>query len=114
MGLPSPALAGEIRRSWYAYTPSLLQMPTTLIIINLASISPMLDSMHTIKKISAQMLQEKIQDSAVAISDMEAKKDIMSLLVRARKGDAEKGGDEAISDKAMMDQVVSQSHLSRL
>ncbi|TFK73628.1 cytochrome P450 [Pluteus cervinus] len=73
----------------------------------LAPISPMLDSMYTIKKISAKMLQEKIQDSSVAISDMEAKKDIMSLLVRARKADLEKGGDHAMSDKAMMDQVLT-------
>jgi hypothetical protein len=67
----------------------------------------MLDSMHTIKHISALILEEKMQDTAVAMSDTEAKRDIMSLLVRARKADLEKDNTVyAMSDKAMMDQVV--------
>lgn len=68
----------------------------------------MMESMHRIKKISAVMLEEKMRDSAVASSDMDAKRDIMSLLVRGRRADAEqeKGG-YTMSDKAMMDQVVS-------
>lgn len=67
----------------------------------------MLDSMHKIKHISALILKEKTSDTAVTVSDTEAKRDIMSLLVRARKADLEK--DDTVytmSDKAMMDQVV--------
>jgi hypothetical protein len=54
------------------------------------------------------MLREKMSDPSVAVSDMDAKRDIMSLLVRARKADLDKGkGIYAMSDQAMMDQVVS-------
>ena len=53
------------------------------------------------------MLVEKMQDSVVSASDMDAKRDIMSLLVRARKADlAQDKSMYAMSDKAMMDQVV--------
>lgn len=66
-----------------------------------------MDSMHRIKQISFQMLQEKMQDSVIAASDTDAKRDIMSLLVRARKSDKEKDGNRyAMSDAAMMDQTV--------
>lgn len=63
--------------------------------------------MHRIKVLSSVMLREKLEDTAVAASDTEAKRDIMSLLVRARKADLEKDkGVYAMSDAAMMDQVV--------
>ncbi|KAL0960786.1 hypothetical protein HGRIS_005807 [Hohenbuehelia grisea] len=67
-----------------------------------------IDSMHRIKKISAQMLEEKLADSAVAAADTAAKRDIMSLLVRARKAEMEqeKAG-YAMSDQQMMDQVLT-------
>lgn len=67
----------------------------------------MLDSMHKIKRISALILKEKMSDTAVTVSDTGAKRDIMSLLVRARKADLEKDNTVyTMSDKAMMDQVV--------
>lgn len=63
--------------------------------------------MHCIRQVSATMLEDKLKDSAVALSDSETKRDIMSLLVRARKADIDsKVGGYAMSDKAMMDQVV--------
>lgn len=65
--------------------------------------------MRRIKQISAGMLQEKIVEAeAVGANDFAAKRDIMSLLVRARQ--AEKGlvkGTYAMSDQAMMDQVLT-------
>lgn len=60
--------------------------------------------MHTIKTISAQMLAEKMADSAVTMDDTLAKRDIMSLLVRARKTDKDDG--YQMTDQDMMDQVV--------
>jgi hypothetical protein len=60
--------------------------------------------MHRIKKVSAQMLEEKIADATVTVSDTATKRDIMSILVRARIAD--KGGGYRMSDRAMMDQVV--------
>ena len=68
--------------------------------------------MHRIKSVSATILREKMQDMAVPVSDMNAKRDIMSLLVRARKADLDKDKDVyAMSDRAMMDQVVSPIHV---
>lgn len=68
----------------------------------------MMEAMYIIKKVSAQMLKEKMEDSAVTVNDINAKRDIMSILVRARKADLDKDSSSyAMSDKAMMDQVVS-------
>lgn len=61
--------------------------------------------MYQVKKISAKMLKDKMADSAVTADDTAAKRDIMSLLVRARS--AEKGTGYHMSDATMMDQVVS-------
>ena len=67
----------------------------------------MVESMYTIRKISTEMLREKINDS-IAVSDADAKQDIMSILVRARKADREKDKTAyTMSDEAMLDQVVS-------
>lgn len=75
----------------------------------------MIESMHRIKQISAQILADKMRDSAVAVSDTEAKRDIMSLLVRARKADMEKDkGVYTMSDKAMMEQVVGHFYPLRM
>jgi hypothetical protein len=61
--------------------------------------------MHRIKKISAQILAQKMREaSEVASSDDVAKRDIMSLLVRARMN--EKGDGYQMSDAAMIEQVV--------
>lgn len=70
--------------------------------------------MHTIKTISAAMLEEKMADAAfVGVDDTRAKRDIMSLLVRARKAEINKMDGEGednqyqMSDQDMMDQVLT-------
>jgi hypothetical protein len=76
--------------------------------------------MHRIKAISKTMLDEKLVDAAVPADDMHTKKDIMSLLVKARKaetmaqeksmmaGEAVPGGlGYTMSDEMIMNQVVS-------
>ncbi|GLB37392.1 putative cytochrome p450 [Lyophyllum shimeji] len=83
-------------RHWFTYFESL------------APIAVLLDSMHRIKQISATILAEKMRDSPVTSSDTEAKRDVMSLLVRARKADMEKDkGAYAMSDNAIMEQVLT-------
>lgn len=77
-----------------------------------APAATLMDSMYRIRRVSALMLREKMEESVIALSDTDAKRDIMSLLVRARKMDMEKqriggvGGGYAMSDREMMDQVV--------
>jgi hypothetical protein len=67
----------------------------------------MVESMYIIRKVSTELLLEKINDS-ITVSDMDAKRDIMSILVRARKADLDKDKTAyTMSDKAMLDQVVS-------
>ncbi|KAH9482683.1 Cytochrome P450 monooxygenase 205 [Psilocybe cubensis] len=74
----------------------------------LSSASKLVDAMHRIRKLSAQMLQEKMKDSILIDTDISAKRDIMSILVRARKVEMDGGkGDFAMSDRAMMDQVLT-------
>lgn len=65
--------------------------------------------MARIRSVASDMLAQKMADAnAISVSDSEAKRDIMSLLVRARKTDMDrKMGGYAMSDEAMMDQVVS-------
>lgn len=68
--------------------------------------STLVESMHKIRQLSKKMLEEKLRESS-HVSDMDAKRDIMSILVRARK--AEQEGNTAnytMNDQAMMDQVV--------
>jgi hypothetical protein len=54
------------------------------------------------------MLEEKLRESHVSEMEQERKKDIMSLLVRARKESLELNEPKGyvLSDEAMMDQVV--------
>ncbi|KAF7967394.1 hypothetical protein HWV62_34447 [Athelia sp. TMB] len=85
---------GYRHRHWFAAIPMFAPAAT------------LMRSMYTIKKISAQMLKEKLEDSAhIAADDTAAKRDIMSLLVRARMAD--KGEGYQMSDGAMMDQVLT-------
>lgn len=59
------------------------------------------------RKVSMEMLREKMDDSVTA-SDTDAKRDIMSILIRARKADLEEDKMAyTMSDKAVLDQVVS-------
>lgn len=77
----------------------------------------LIESMYRIRRISSQILADKIHDSGVTAADLATKKDIMSIMVRARKGDedaeasGEKGGVKEntykLSDEALVDQVVS-------
>lgn len=67
----------------------------------------MIDSMHKIREISKGMLEEKMREGHAVVMEQERKKDIMSLLVRARKESLEnEPGGWNLSDEAMMDQVV--------
>ncbi|PPQ77754.1 hypothetical protein CVT25_011188 [Psilocybe cyanescens] len=83
-------------RHWIANIPFLF--PT----------SQLIDAMYRIRKLSARMLEEKMRDSNMVLNDSDAKRDIMSILVRARKAELDGGkGGYAMSDRAMMDQVLT-------
>jgi hypothetical protein len=69
----------------------------------LSLVETLIESTHTIREISRDILREKVLESGVAIDDLETKRDVMSLLVKARAG--EKHGYQ-LSDEAMVDQVV--------
>ncbi|KAG6857715.1 hypothetical protein H0H87_004131 [Tephrocybe sp. NHM501043] len=73
----------------------------------LAQLTVLVESMHQIKKISANILAERMRDSAVTVSDTEAKRDVMSLLVRARKAESADKTAYAMSDQAMIEQVLT-------
>ncbi|KAF8204998.1 cytochrome P450 [Pholiota molesta] len=74
----------------------------------LAAGSHLVDAMYRIRKISVKMLEEKMKDSSLVLNDSDAKRDIMSILVRARKAELDGGkGGYAMSDRAMMDQVLT-------
>ncbi|KAF8175771.1 cytochrome P450 [Pholiota molesta] len=96
--------------AWFAFTEKLYDL---------------LGCMSAIRRVASGMLAEKLADAAGVQADAEAKRDIMSLLVRARvaaQRDAEKrtgsdGGAQArvgagrevygMNDEAMMDQVLT-------
>jgi cytochrome P450 len=80
-------------RSWFAKLP--LVAPASILI----------GAMYRIKKIAAKMLQDKLMDSADSADDLTAKRDIISLLIRARMSD--KSGAYHMSDAAMVDQVLT-------
>jgi len=65
--------------------------------------------MWEIRKLSKKMLEDKFKETAVHRSDTDAKRDIMSILVRAKKAEQEDRVEEqyTMNDQAMMDQVVS-------
>ncbi|KAF9441620.1 cytochrome P450 [Macrolepiota fuliginosa MF-IS2] len=76
----------------------------------LGLLSIIISSMHRIREISREMLEEKMRDSEGHATEMdrERKKDIMSLLVRARKESLEsEPGGWSMGDEAMMDQVLT-------
>ncbi|KII92067.1 hypothetical protein PLICRDRAFT_50496 [Plicaturopsis crispa FD-325 SS-3] len=90
-----------LRSDWaYKYRSWLARIPA------LAPAATMVDAMHRIKAISRQMLAEKMEDAAtVQASDTAAKRDIMSILVRARAAEDKEG--YQMTDAAMMDQVLT-------
>ncbi|KAJ7456302.1 cytochrome P450 [Mycena galericulata] len=72
------------------------------------SLERLIDSMYRIRGISQEMLRSKTADLSVSPDDMSTKKDIMTLLVRARKADLDADPSaEAMSDTAMVDQVLT-------
>ncbi|KAJ7619418.1 cytochrome P450 [Roridomyces roridus] len=74
----------------------------------ISTLEHLIDSLHRIRTISRKMLREKTEDLSVAPEDMSTKKDIMSLLVRARKAELDADPSvEAMSDTAMVDQVLT-------
>ncbi|XP_006457133.1 hypothetical protein AGABI2DRAFT_123000 [Agaricus bisporus var. bisporus H97] len=76
----------------------------------LGLIAVVIESMHQIRTISKRMLDQKMRDESHSdVMERERKKDIMSLLVRARKESLESQprGSWSLSDEAMMDQVLT-------
>ena len=80
----------------------------------LEPVAVLLDSMHRIRAVSSEILSEKLSEAAgISPSDSITKKDIMSLLVRARYNEelskAGQVNDKAyrMSNEEMLDQVVS-------
>ncbi|KAF9448070.1 cytochrome P450 [Macrolepiota fuliginosa MF-IS2] len=70
-------------------------------------LSTLVESMYTIRQLSKKMLEDKLRES-VHVSDMDAKRDIMSILVRARKADQEENtANYTMNDQAMVDQVLT-------
>ncbi|KAM6492860.1 Cytochrome P450 [Amanita muscaria] len=82
-------------REWLKYTkPS-------------ADLGLLVESMQSITQLARGILDEKIKESA-SESAIEAKRDIMSILVRARKEELEKGPTVyTISDDVLTDQVLT-------
>ncbi|CAK5271810.1 unnamed protein product [Mycena citricolor] len=74
----------------------------------LSALDTLVGTLHTIRRISRELLLEKTTDLSVSPDDTSTKKDIMSLLVRQRKAelDANPRAD-AMSDRAMVDQVLT-------
>ncbi|KAI0319932.1 cytochrome P450, partial [Amylostereum chailletii] len=66
-----------------------------------APIMTLVDTMHRIRALSRRILREKIAED----DDRASKKDIMSLLVRARRGEAKDG--YQLNDDALVDQVLT-------
>ncbi|KAK0467020.1 cytochrome P450 [Desarmillaria tabescens] len=77
----------------------------------LAPLTPLIDSTHRIRDISKHILDQKMKEtseSGITADDTHTKKDIMSILVRARQADLYKDRTAyAISDAAMIDQVLT-------
>ncbi|KAJ7503403.1 cytochrome P450 [Mycena galericulata] len=72
----------------------------------LRDLGTLLDGLFRIRAISKELLRAKTADLSVSPDDTTTKKDIMSLLVKARKADLDAGA-EAMSDRAMLDQMLT-------
>ncbi|KAJ7779217.1 cytochrome P450 [Mycena metata] len=66
----------------------------------------LLDGLYRIRAISRELLRAKTADLSVSPDDMTTKKDIMSLLVKAKKT-AMDAGEDSMSDQAMLDQMLT-------
>ncbi|KAF7328581.1 hypothetical protein MVEN_02546200 [Mycena venus] len=58
----------------------------------LRNLGTLLDGLHRIRNISRDLLRAKTADLSISLNDMTTKKDIMSLLVKARQADLDTGG----------------------
>ncbi|KIY67416.1 cytochrome P450 [Cylindrobasidium torrendii FP15055 ss-10] len=71
-------------------------------------VSTLVESTHTIRTISKRILSERmLAMSAIHSSDLSTKKDIMSILIRARHAELVKDGTYSMTDEAMVDQVLT-------
>ncbi|KZV63093.1 cytochrome P450 [Peniophora sp. CONT] len=69
-------------------------------------VATLVETTHEMRELSRGILREKLMESEGEIKgDRESKKDIMSLLVRARQGSASDG--YQLSDEALVDQVLT-------
>ncbi|TRM66573.1 cytochrome P450 [Schizophyllum amplum] len=84
-------------RHWFSKIPFLRPAET------------LIESTYHIRRISKAILQERIQEAAItATSDTAQKRDIMSILVRARQADLDlDSAVYAMSDRAMIDQALT-------
>ncbi|KAF7336376.1 hypothetical protein MVEN_02186200 [Mycena venus] len=98
-----PGVAHALTSDWlYRHRNLVGKIPT------LRPLSLLIDLLHRIRTISREMLRAKTVDLSVAPEDMSTKKDIMSLMVRARKAELNANPvSEAMSDMAMVDQVIT-------
>lgn len=102
--LPSLFCEFIFQTNIFSFPSSSLRAP--LIIID--GISTLVGSMYKIRRLSKQLLQDKLQEAG-HVSDIDAKRDIMSILVRAQKAEKEGRDGYKMTDQAMMDQVVRTS-----
>ncbi|KAF9057557.1 cytochrome P450 [Panaeolus papilionaceus] len=98
-----PGVPGFLASNWaYKWRNVFRKLPV------FSHIGDLVDAMYRIKQLSKAMLAEKMKDADLPLSDMEAKRDIMSILVRARRAEMDGGKTGyAMSDRAMMDQVLT-------
>ncbi|KZV75242.1 cytochrome P450 [Peniophora sp. CONT] len=72
------------------------------------TVSVLIESTYKIRQLSRGILRERMAESEGAVkgdSEIEGKKDILSLLIRARKGETKDG--YQLSDDALVDQVLT-------
>ncbi|KAI5891748.1 cytochrome P450 [Schizophyllum commune H4-8] len=71
----------------------------------------LIESTYKIRRIAEEILQERMREAAAVVasdSEKAARRDLMSILVRARQADLEKDDTlYAMSDQAMVDQVLT-------
>ncbi|KAH8827394.1 cytochrome P450 [Flagelloscypha sp. PMI_526] len=70
----------------------------------------LVDTMHRIRAVSRQILKEKLAEaSQFGLSEVQEKRDIMSILIREREAEKAQlgGGNITMNNQAMMDQVLT-------
>jgi hypothetical protein len=66
------------------------------------------DCMHRIKQVCLNILAEKIQEEHVTTPDIEPKKDLMSLLMRARQSETKQQDSPGVASYQMNDDNIVQ------